>query len=156
VIVEYDGAAIGRINDLSRAVAATPAGRAVPLGLVRDGRRTSVTLVVAALDEPRPPTPTDAAGDGGPLGLAVEAVTPGSARDLGLARQRGVLVIGVRDASPAADAGLRPGDVIIAVDRQDVGDVPAVRRALASHPAGTPILVQLLRGGDTVYLAVAA
>ena len=54
------------------------------------------------------------------LGLAVEAVTPTRARELGLTETRGVLVQDVEKGSRAAHAGIQPGDVIVEIDHRSV------------------------------------
>jgi S1-C subfamily serine protease len=67
---------------------------------------------------------------------------------------RGVVVRGVRDDGPAASARTRPGDVIVAVDRQPVGNVEEMTRALEQHRAGTPTLLLVHRSGGTLYVPI--
>jgi len=97
-----------------------------------------------------------ASGDAnkGALGLSVQNVTPDVARSLGLEQPDGVVVRGVRDDSPAANAGIRPGDVIVAVDRQSVKSVDDMKRVLAKHQAGTPTLLLVHRDGGKFYVPV--
>jgi serine protease Do len=52
VIVRYDGRTVGRGSDLPRAVAETPVGRVVPVEVVRDGKRVTLTVTIARLEEP--------------------------------------------------------------------------------------------------------
>ena len=70
--------------------------------------------------------------------------------------QRGVLVVGVRDGSRAEAAGLEAGDVISEVDHHAVAEVSDLRTALKQHPAGTPIVFLVRRGGEQMWLAVGA
>ena len=86
--------------------------------------------------------------------MAVEPVTPAIARELGLKQTRGVVVKRVEDGSPAANAGLQPGDVILEVDRQPVKDVSALRQLVDKHATGTPMIVLLQRQDATLYVAV--
>jgi len=155
VIVEYNGRAVARSEDLPQAVAETPIGRTVPLTIVRDGRRLTLDARVARLrdDESRQartPRPEDRAL----LGLDVQTVTPDVARELGLDQPHGVVIRDVRDDSPAANAGLRAGDVIVGVDRHPVKSVEDMKRALDRHHAGTPTLFQVRRGGGHLYVSV--
>jgi serine protease Do len=90
----------------------------------------------------------------GALGLSVQSVTPEVARSLGLEQPEGVIVRGVRNASPAANAGIRPGDVIVAVDRQAVKSVDEMKRLLDKHPSGTPTLLLVHRDGGKLYVSV--
>ena len=57
-------------------------------------------------------------------------------RRLGLAVSAGVLIAGVADGGPAAAAGLRPGDLILAVDGEPTPSVDAVHRLLGRHADG--------------------
>src|SRR5207245_8511543 len=110
--------------------------------VLRDGKSTKVTAKVAKLDEREQKVESDAS-EKGKLGVAVEAVTPAVARELGLKETRGVVVRRVEDGGRAANAGIRSGDVILEVDRQPVKDVAALKRIVDKHPNGTPLLLLL-------------
>lgn len=73
-------------------------------------------------------------------------------RLFGLSTDRGVLVTGVVPGAPAARAGLRPFDLIVAVAGRSVATPSGIGRALAG--AGPHITVRVLRGGEPVELAV--
>jgi S1-C subfamily serine protease len=66
----------------------------------------------------------------------------------------GVGVVEVKPGGPAAAAGLRPGDVIIAVAGESVTDALAVREALARHNAGDRVDVTIRRGESSVTVSV--
>lgn len=153
VIVEYDGRPVAAADSLPEVVAETPVGREVPLTVLRDGRRIHLTARIAQLAESEA---AHAAGtpDKASLGLAVAPLTPGTARDLGVAGVRGVLVRGVEEGSRAAEAGIRPGDVIVEVDRHAVATVAELERDLEVHRAGTPILLRVNRRGHELFVAV--
>ena len=86
--------------------------------------------------------------------MAVEPVTPAIAQELGLKDAKGLVVKRVEDGSPAANAGIRPGDVILEVDRQPVKDVAGLRQLVDKHAKGTPMVVLLQRENATLYVAV--
>ena len=95
------------------------------------------------------------AGEKGKLGVAVEALTPAMAKQLGLKdASNGVVVRRVEDGSPAANAGIQPGDVILEVDRQPVKDVAGLKGLVAKHAKGTPMVVLLHREAATLYVVV--
>ncbi len=154
VIVEYDGAAVARSEDLPRAVAATAVGREVSVTVVRDGQRMTLHPRVARLEGEEAAVSPAAMEGRGTLGLSVETITPAVAGELGLDRSRGVVVREVRDDSPAARAGLRAGDVILAVDRHPVTSVADMRGVLRSHTVGAPTLLLVHRDGGNLYVAV--
>jgi serine protease Do len=137
-------------------VAETPVGRAVPLAVVRDGTRVTLTVTVGRLaeNEQAAETPGDQAKPS--LGLALEPLTPELASQLRMDGTRGVVVRAVQNDSPAANAGLRAGDVIVEVDHQSVGTVDDVRSALVKHSQKEPLLFLVHRNGATLYVAVTA
>src|SRR6266849_16324 len=155
VIVEYDGHTIGRSDELPRLVAETPVGRDVALTMVRDGKTLTLRARIAKLAEPEERRTAEAGGKPS-LGLAVQTVTPQLAQQLGLPAKAGVLVRGVEDGSPAASAGVQPGDVIAEIDRTPVGSVDDLERALARLKPGAPVLLFVRRNDGDLYIAVAS
>jgi membrane-associated protease RseP (regulator of RpoE activity) len=63
-------------------------------------------------------------------GLLIESLTPQLAEYFGVKRGEGVLVRGVERGSPAAQAGLKAGDVIVSVDKEQISDVSDWRRVM--------------------------
>src|SRR5437667_398296 len=155
VIVEYDGHTIGRSDELPRLVAETRVGRDVALTVVRDGKTLTLRARIAKLAEPEEQRTAEAGGKPS-LGLAVQTVTPQLAQELDLPAKAGVLVRGVEDGSPAASAGLQPGDVFAEIDRTPVGSVDDLERALARLKPGAPVLLFVRRNDGDLYIAVAS
>jgi serine protease Do len=89
-------------------------------------------------------------------GLRLETLDPELARRGGLSVTRGALVVRVLDESPAARAGVREEDVVVAVDGRAVLAREDVSTAYYSVPPATPVLLELRRGNQTLRLAVAA
>ncbi len=83
----------------------------------------------------------------GQLGVAIEPVTPEIASKLGLREVRGVLVAGVSPNSPAARAGIREGDVILAFNGTPVADGNTLRNQVASTAPGTAVKLTTVRDG---------
>src|SRR5947209_8323544 len=104
----------------------TQLGREVPLTVARDGKTLTLRATIAKLAEPQEQRTAQTAGRPA-LGLAVQTVTPQLAQELGLPVRAGVLVSGVEDGSPAAGAGVQPGDVITELDRKPVKDRKSTR-----------------------------
>jgi serine protease Do len=154
VITEYNGRPVGRSEDLPRAVAETGIGRDVTVTVLRDGQRVTLTARIAQLEEPDRKVAASADGDKPALGLSVEPLTPALARQLGVSESGGLIVRGVQDDSPAANAGLRPGDVIVEVDRHPVASVGDLTRAMEKHAKGTPLLTLVRRDGSSLYAAI--
>jgi S1-C subfamily serine protease len=89
------------------------------------------------------------------LGAKLQTVTVDIADSLGLKRPSGALIASVTPASPAARAGLKPGDVIVAVDGQEVDDPNAFDYRFATKPLGGSANLDVLRNGRTLTVPVA-
>jgi serine protease Do len=79
------------------------------------------------------------------IGAEGEAVTPETAAAAGLSRLSGMLVTGVSPGSPAAAAGLRPGDIVFAVDGKEVTDPASLRYQIATQPVGDTVTLTVVR-----------
>ena len=88
------------------------------------------------------------------LGAKLQAVTPEIAETLGLRLPTGALVASVVSSSPAARAGLKPSDLIVAIDGQVVDDPNAFDYRFATRPLGGASQIDVLRAGKTVKLTV--
>jgi Do/DeqQ family serine protease len=83
----------------------------------------------------------------GQLGVAIEPVTPELASKLGMPEVRGVMVRAVSPNSPAARAGIREGDVILAFNGTPVTDGNTLRNQVASTAPGTTVKLTVSRDG---------
>ena len=81
----------------------------------------------------------------GQIGVTIQPMTPELATKFGLAEVRGVVVNAVTPNGPAARAGLRQGDVILAFSGAPVEDGNTLRNHVASTPPGTPANLTILR-----------
>jgi serine protease Do len=89
------------------------------------------------------------------LGMALVKNTPALARQYELKTSRGLVVENVERGGAAAENGIRPGDVILAVNRTEVDSVDQFRRILAGRRAGSMVLLLVNRNGDEVYIRFA-
>jgi Do/DeqQ family serine protease len=88
------------------------------------------------------------------LGARLQAVTPEIAEGLGLKRPSGALVASVTPMSPAARAGLKTSDLIVAIDTQPVEDANAFDYRFATKAIGGSARLGVIRGGKEVALSV--
>jgi len=88
----------------------------------------------------------------GLLGVAVQDLTPELARALGVGNADGALVSRVDPGSAAAAAGLRPGDLIVAVNGRPVTGAGALRAYIGLLRVGTPLALELIRKGARIRL----
>jgi Do/DeqQ family serine protease len=89
------------------------------------------------------------------LGAKLDALTRDMAEALGLPRVSGALVVKVYDRSPAVEAGLEAGDVIVAVDQYDVADARGVNYRLTTRGIGNRARLDVFRSGRKFAIDVA-
>ena len=89
------------------------------------------------------------------LGVHIQQVTADIAASLGLDGTKGAIVARVQPESPAAAAGLKQGDVIVAVDRVPVEDRRALSRMIAAIDAGSAAALRVWRDGQAIELSAA-
>jgi serine protease Do len=153
IIVEFDGTPIEDLSALPRAVAETPVDKKVNVVVVRDGKRKTLRARVGELNQPelselaREPEKGPAE-----FGLVVQDLNPELAERLGLDTTEGVLITSVAPGSPADDAQLRRGDVILEVDRSEIEDVDDLRAQLEAADDGALFLIR--RGDATIFIPI--
>jgi serine protease Do len=153
VIVKWDGEQIESAREMSRHIRETPAGRAVRLTVMRDGREIEVSVTLGERKAPlsrvsiaRPAVASvrvrpdiqirPRVQDRGHLGAELQGMTPQLAEYFGLSKRSGALVIFVFADSPAAKAGLKAGDVILSAGGETVDNPMDLRRALTDKSEG--------------------
>jgi serine protease DegQ len=90
----------------------------------------------------------------GYFGVEPDDVTPEYAELLKLGRPEGVVLKGVQRASPAGRAGLEPGDVILTINGQKVGNTRSMLNQIAQLPPGSSAVVRVVRGGKELDVPV--
>jgi Do/DeqQ family serine protease len=141
-LVDLDGRLVG-INNmiLSRSGGSQGIGFAIPSNMVR--------VVVATAEH------GGKAVERPWLGAKLQTVTADIADSLGLSRPTGALVASVMRDSPAAQAGLKAGDLILSVDGQSVEDVNAFDYRFATKPLGGTASLGVRRSGHEIAVKVA-
>ncbi|HXN31381.1 MAG TPA: PDZ domain-containing protein, partial [Polyangiaceae bacterium] len=91
----------------------------------------------------------------GRLGVVIQGMDEDLAKALGMDRPHGALVEQVEPGSPAEKAGIKSGDVIVAVDGQDVPHSEDLPRMVAPHKPGSHARVTILRDKQTQNVDVA-
>lgn len=160
VILTLDGRTMTDSNTLRNAVAALRPGSSVALGVWRDGTQHELTARLAertATESARPDGRDSNGRPTGGYGLGVQPLTPELAERASVpASTRGLLVTDVAADSPAASAGLQPGDVIARVNGRDVATAVALKSALDAAPAGKPSVLLVTRQDATIFVALRA
>ncbi|MBS7699087.1 MULTISPECIES: Do family serine endopeptidase [unclassified Chelatococcus] len=90
----------------------------------------------------------------GYIGVQIQPVTADIAAGLGLDKAEGAIVARVEDNGPAAKAGLKAGDAIVALDGKAVSDARALSREIAGHAPGSKLDLTVWRDGKTQKIAL--
>lgn len=90
----------------------------------------------------------------GMMGVNIQQISADLAASLNLPAVRGALVSNVAPGSPAERAGIKTGDVVIAINNQTVADSNSLRNIVASTPPGTTVTITLLRDGREMKVDV--
>ncbi|WP_425418979.1 Do family serine endopeptidase [Oricola indica] len=96
----------------------------------------------------------DGSVERGWLGVAIQPVTADIAESLGIDRTSGALVADPQEDAPAAKAGIRSGDIIIAVNGNEVEGPRELARQIAGFDPGTKVEVTIIRGGKERTVSV--
>ena len=153
VITEVNNQKIDGAGDVVDYVSGQNIGTKVTLHYVREGKPAQTQVALAELpDEDRQQT-AELQGQG-KIGLGLQTLTPDVASSLGLDRgAHGAVVTDVVPGSPADNAGLKPGDVVVEVDKKPVGSSEEAVAALRA-PQKNGHLLRVRGGGGARYVTI--
>jgi serine protease Do len=152
VIVEFDGKPVADSRQLPLIVGAVKPGRDATAKVWRDGKEQTLHVTVGELQPEKLALAGAEQNDTGKLGLAVQDLTPEQRKQLEV--KGGVVVGGVE--GPAARAGLRQGDVVIAVNGEQIDSAKQFKSLVDKAPEGKPVALLIQRGDMRMYVPVTA
>jgi serine protease Do len=155
VILELDGRAIHRADDLQWLVGTRPAGTRVMMTVLRDGKTSKAEAVLqpAPDDAPAAPAAPRANGHKSQFGITVSEISPAIARELGNGNLTGVVVMLVEPESPAVEAGIERGDLILRVGDTPITSLDDYGRAVRALPHGQMLKLLCKRDGKSFWAA---
>jgi serine protease Do len=151
VILRFDGKTVNSSEDLPRIVGATRPGSKVTVQLWRNKTARDVQVVVAELQDDRASRQSRRGGKPpatSQFGLALSELTDAQRKELKV--EGGVLVENAQGA--AARAGIRRGDVILAVNNQDVKSVEQFKEFMGQVEKGRIVALLVRRGANSLYI----
>ncbi|MAO56795.1 MAG: serine protease [Rhodospirillaceae bacterium] len=157
VILKFNNRKVPDMRKLPRIVADTEVGVDVPVEVWRENKKLDLKIKVGELqdDNPQVAARTDEGAGAGAepkvledLGLTLSAITGETAQKFKLdADAKGVLVTDVLGAGPAAEKGVRPGDLIVEVGQEEVASPDDVaRKVKEARDAGRKSVLLLVQG----------
>ena len=148
VILSFDGKAVESAGQLPALVAAASPGRKVDLQVWRDRAKRSLQLEVAATTDGEVVASNGPFAEGGKLGMAVRPLSPAERNEAGT----GDGLVVERVAGAAAEAGIRPGDIVLSANGEPVHDVGQLRSVVAGAQKHVALLVQ--RGDARIFVPI--
>lgn len=157
VIIRVGNTDIDSASALTRSVAGLKPGTKVDIVVMRNGKEVKATVKLGERSSHSTAMQnSDQQSEGGDLGVSIKPLTPEDARALQLSGDvKGLLVVGVKGDGPAAEAGVRTGDVILSANLQPVTTVNELVSIV--HKEGKErgaIMLQVNRRGDTFFITV--
>ncbi len=154
VITKFDGKKVNTSSDLPRIVGSTEPGKMVNVEVVRKGYNKRLRIKVGEMASEdvqvsqRSKTPAER--EVNRIGLTLKALTAQQKKKLN--GKNGLLVTG--SAGPAAEAGIRRGDVILGLNNSETQSVERFNKQIDAVPAGKTIAVLVQRGDSTLYVPI--
>jgi len=159
IIVKFDGRAIEKVSDLPRLVGSVRPGTKSTVTVFRRGKKLDLTVVVAEVEADKVASKGGNSEEKGKsstagkvFGLEVSELTNAQKKELGL--KGGVRVEAAQDS--AARAGMREGDIILAVANAEIGSVKDFESVIAKLDQSKPVSVLFRRGEWTQYAILRA
>ncbi|MGQ4808791.1 Periplasmic serine endoprotease DegP [Candidatus Entotheonellaceae bacterium PAL068K] len=158
IIVSFHGQKVQNSRELPHMVAAMPPDTEVNVEIIRGGSRRTIAVTLGILPESDEkqqkakrlePSEVEEA-----LGLQVQSITADIAQALRLDDTGGVVVVQLDPSGPAAEVGIRRGDVVREVNRTPVTDIESYEDATAHLDPDMPVLFLLERRGSGLYIAL--
>ncbi len=154
IVIKFNGKDVHDEHELPTYVAETPINRAVDVVVLRNGKQKTMQVTVGELKEQEVAS-AKSQEPGGDWGMKVGDLTPELAQQFHLNAEKGVVIRGVQPDSPASDAGLEPGDVILEVGNDKVADVKEfIAKAKEAKSSKKPTRLLVQRGSATLYVVV--
>jgi len=148
IVRKIDGQPVVTAGDLPAALGMRSPGDRVELEIWRDGKSKTITAKLGDAGDRVASAEPQAAPEHGEVGLAVRPLQPAERAEAGVSH--GLVVAQV--SGPAAAAGIRPGDLLLAVNGKPVSSAEDVRELIDASDRSAALLIQ--RGGDRIFVPV--
>jgi serine protease Do len=155
VIIAFNQKNIDGPRDLSSWVAQTAVGQEAKVTILREGNEKQLTLRIEKLASEKANAEKSAPSDQGKWGLGMEDLNPQMKGLLTPKSSDGVMVANVQPGSPADLAGVRPGDILLSVNRQPVHSTKQAVEVISKAKDSDSLLLLLRRDEGTFFAALA-
>jgi serine protease Do len=156
IIQEFNDTKIANVRQLQREVAKAPVDTPAKVKVIREKQPLTLTVVLGEQPSEAAAAPAEKPAETAErFGFSVQDLTPELREQLKIQAEAGAVVSGVEEASPAARAGLRAGDVIVEANRERVRSVADFSRILGQVRRGSNLLLLVQRDGSSRFVVIA-
>ncbi len=157
IVKSLNGKTIDNANMLSRSVAALGPESTATIQLIHEGKTKDVKVTIGTMPEETPDQKRGTAKTESAFGISVQNITPELAQKFSLdENETGVVITELKPGTAAAEARLRPGDVVKEANRQKVQNARDWKQITQKMKKGETLLLLVKRGANTFYVAIKA
>ncbi|HEX3986725.1 MAG TPA: Do family serine endopeptidase [Acidobacteriaceae bacterium] len=155
VITELNGNPVRDAGELQMKTSETQPGTTVHLTVMRDGKTQNVAVTLQSMPNDKTEEVAQNSNGKGRWGMGLANLTPDVRQQIQVPSSvEGAVVENVRPGSPADDAGLQRGEVIVSIDRKPTPNAADVAQQLSSIPQGQDVLVRVWLNGSSTFLVM--
>ena len=152
VITQFNGKPVSDAGELQMETSLTPPGDTIHLEVMRDGKSVDVLVTLGSVNGGHEQEVAQNGNGKGRWGLGLADLTPNVRQQAQVpASVHGAVIENVRPGSPADNAGLQQGDVIVSVNRKPTDSASDAAQQLSSIPTGQDALVLVWSDGGSTF-----
>ncbi|HEY2716925.1 MAG TPA: trypsin-like peptidase domain-containing protein [Solirubrobacterales bacterium] len=148
-LINADGEVIGINSQIETGGEGSEGNVGIGFAIPIDTAKEEIAQLEAGGSAATPESGSAPAGSGGFLGISGASITPALAQQYGLPVESGVLVQEAVQGGPAAEVGIEAGDVIVAIDGQQLGGMEELAQVVGADEAGEEVELSVVRGEET-------
>lgn len=147
VIIEVNDKPVKNSHELLIMVAGFSVGEKITMKVIHEGQEKRLTVVISERKEK-----VDRPAGNEYYGMAVQPISPEIAKHLGVSERSGVIIAGVQEGSPADEAGIRPQDIILQINRMKINSLKDYEREIKKAGDKEGVLLLIKRGRITTFV----
>lgn len=151
VIIELNGEKVKTVTELQKKVSSTPPGDKIMLLVLRDGKEKNIEVTLTNLDKFEA---SDIKNINDLIGIEAQQLSNDTLKQFGYSGPTGVIISNVSPGSPADNAGLTKGDLILEINKNKIDNIKDYQDILKNVKAGDTILFLIKRGSGQFLVAL--
>jgi serine protease Do len=152
LITEVNGKRIKDTHELLLTIASFHVGDKIEVKALRDGEEKTFHIIVTERkDQPEVASAKESKEN---FGMTAQEITPEIAQYLGITGTGGVVIVDVKDGSPADEKGIQPQDIILEVNKVKISSMKDYVREVSKKSAKKSLLLLIRRGNSTFFVSL--